>query len=201
MNAGAEPKVTRREFLYPVSAGVGAATAGLGLWAVLRAAAPVPSVPQTLLVDLAGLGAGAEMTVIFRGRPFLIRHRTPQAIAAAEAEDGAALNDPLARNANLGPDTPATDVNRRASPDGRFLVTSQLCTHLGCVVLGRGSGDFGGAFCPCHGAHFDTSGRTRKGPAPRNLPIPLLAFREGDILELYADHLPRADLVDLVFGV
>ena len=86
------------------------------------------------------------------------------------------LKDPIARNANLPADAAATDDARTAAKDKEaILVQIGVCTHLGCVPLGQ-AGDFGGWFCPCHGSHYDTAGRIRKGPAPQNLPVPLLAF-------------------------
>ena len=88
----------------------------------------------------------------------------------------AELKDPVARNANLAADAPATDVDRSAG-EGKenWLVMVGVCTHLGCVPLGQ-QGDFGGWFCPCHGSHYDTAGRIRKGPAPENLAVPTFAF-------------------------
>jgi len=85
------------------------------------------------------------------------------------------LVDPSAENANK-PDADASDVNRALDDAGEWLVMIGVCTHLGCVPLGNGLGEFGGWFCPCHGSHYDSSGRIRKGPAPLNLPIPPYAF-------------------------
>lgn len=189
-----EDKVTRREFLYPVTAGMGAAAVGLGGWTILRAAGPTRTVSPSLSVDLTAIPEGGEITVIFQREPFLIRHRTAQEIAAAESGDSAIVIDPLARNANLDPEAPATDRNRRATPDGRFAVYSKVCTHMGCVVIGNRAGAFGGSFCPCHGANYDAAGRIRTGPAPRNLPIPAFSIRDGTILELQ----PREWVTDLV---
>jgi ubiquinol-cytochrome c reductase iron-sulfur subunit len=99
-------------------------------------------------------------------------------ISSLEAKDVKLedLKDPLARNANLSDDAAADDANRAAG-EGREAIIVQLgvCTHLGCVPLGQ-AGDFGGWFCPCHGSHYDTAGRIRKGPAPENLPVPKLTF-------------------------
>jgi ubiquinol-cytochrome c reductase iron-sulfur subunit len=98
--------------------------------------------------------------------------------------------DQLANNSNLGEDVPATDENRTLPnpegselPAGTWLVQMGVCTHLGCVPLGE-SGDFGGWFCPCHGSHYDTAGRIRRGPAPRNLPVPVAAFVDAATIEL-----------------
>ena len=88
----------------------------------------------------------------------------------------AELKEPVARNANVPSDAPATDEDRSAG-EGKenWIVMIGSCTHLGCVPLGQ-AGDFGGWFCPCHGSHYDTAGRIRKGPAPENLPIPTFQF-------------------------
>lgn len=119
-----------------------------------------------------------------------IRHRTPDEIASAEADDRARLIDQLARNPNFDAEAIATDANRRATPDGRFIAVDGRCTRLlACVVLGP-AGDFGGWFCPCCGAQYDTSGRIRKGPGPRNLGIPFLQLRDGMILDLYPADSP-----------
>jgi len=176
---------TRRDFLFPATASVAAVTFGAALWGLGRTMSPAAGTVPTLTVDLTGLAPGAEVTVNFLPKPVLIRHRTPQDIAAARAEDATTLPDPLARNLNLAPDAPATDQNRRATPDGRFLVISQICTHLGCVVLGDASGSFDGFFCPCHSGHFDKSGRVRRGPPMQNLPIPPLEWQAPGILTLF----------------
>jgi ubiquinol-cytochrome c reductase iron-sulfur subunit len=91
--------------------------------------------------------------------------------------------DPIARNENLG-EVDATDQNRALDENGEWLVMMGVCTHLGCVPLGDGAGEFGGWFCPCHGSHYDTSGRIRKGPAPENLPVPTASFVAADVIKL-----------------
>ena len=95
--------------------------------------------------------------------------------AAARADDGAALIDPMSQNANK-PDSSAADENRTLDEEGSWLVQIGVCTHLGCVPIGDGAGDFGGWFCPCHGSHYDSSGRIRQGPAPANLAVPQYVF-------------------------
>ena len=92
------------------------------------------------------------------------------------------LPDPLSFNENK-PDTDASDVNRTLDEDGEWLVMVGVCTHLGCVPLAE-AGDYNGWFCPCHGSHYDTAGRIRKGPAPKNLPVPTAKFVEDMIIKL-----------------
>jgi ubiquinol-cytochrome c reductase iron-sulfur subunit len=89
----------------------------------------------------------------------------------------------LSQNANLDPTADASDANRALSEDGVWLVQMGICTHLGCVPLGE-QGDFGGWFCPCHGSHYDTAGRIRRGPAPRNLDIPVASFVDETTIQL-----------------
>jgi ubiquinol-cytochrome c reductase iron-sulfur subunit len=121
---------------------------------------------------------------LWQGKPVFIRYRTPEEIEAARAVDPASLPDPLAWNDNLAdPRAPATDENRALSEDGAWLVMMGVCTHLGCVPLGE-QGDFNGWFCPCHGSHYDTAGRIRKGPAPRNLPVPVASFVDDVTIQL-----------------
>jgi ubiquinol-cytochrome c reductase iron-sulfur subunit len=85
---------------------------------------------------------------------------------------------------NLLPDADAADENRALDADGKWLVMMGVCTHLGCVPLGDGAGDFGGWFCPCHGSQYDTSGRIRKGPAPTNLEVPQAVFANETTIKL-----------------
>lgn len=107
--------------------------------------------------DIGGLAEGTTMTCKWRGKPVFIRHRTPHEIATEEAVNLASLKDPQ------------TDASRVQDPE--WLIVLGICTHLGCVPI-SGAGEYGGWFCPCHGSHYDTSGRIRKGPAPLNLEIP-----------------------------
>ncbi len=132
-------------------------------------------------VDVSGVAEGTQLTVLWQGKPVFIRYRSPEEIEAARATPLRDLKDTSAENANLG-EAEATDANRTLPPfegsevpEGAWLVQIGICTHLGCVPLGE-AGDFGGWFCPCHGSHYDTAGRIRKGPAPRNLAIPVVSF-------------------------
>ena len=94
------------------------------------------------------------------------------------------LVDVKAENSNIGPEADASDKNRTLDEAGEWLVMMGVCTHLGCVPIGDGAGDFGGWFCPCHGSHYDTAGRVRKGPAPRNLPVPMAKFDNETTIKL-----------------
>ena len=119
-----------------------------------------------------------------------IRRRTADEIEAAKAVTMDELPDPDARNANIDAGAPATDLNRGLLPpgaeegtDSEWLVMMGVCTHLGCVPLGN-AGDFGGWFYPCHGSNYDTAGRIRKGPAPTNLPVPVVKFVDATTILL-----------------
>ncbi|HBF61439.1 MAG TPA: ubiquinol-cytochrome c reductase iron-sulfur subunit [Methyloceanibacter sp.] len=131
-------------------------------------------------VDLAPVEEGQAITVMWRGKPIFIRHRTAQEIKDAEEVKLDQLIDPLARNANLADTAPATDANRAAPDKEPWLVMIGICTHLGCIPKGQAiadyKGEFGGWFCPCHGSQYDTAGRVRIGPAPENMYIPPYAF-------------------------
>ena len=117
------------------------------------------------------------------GKLVFIRRRTQEEIDAARDVALSDLVDTNAENANIGPEADASDQNRSLDEAGEWLVMMGVCTHLGCVPLGD-AGDFGGWFCPCHGSHYDTSGRIRKGPAPTNLPVPVAAFTDETTIKL-----------------
>ena len=154
---------TRRDFIYVASvafAGVGAAAAA---WPLIDEMNPDASVLAlaSIEVDLSPIDTGQSITIQWRGKPVFVRHRTREEIAEAESVSLDDLPDPQ------------PDEARIQRPE--WLVMIGSCTHLGCVPLGQ-KGDFGGWFCPCHGSHYDTSGRIRKGPAPLNLEIPPYQF-------------------------
>jgi ubiquinol-cytochrome c reductase iron-sulfur subunit len=137
----------------------------------------------SIRVDVADVAPGTQITVKWLGKPVFIRRRTEAEIAEARAVNLADLIDQDARNENLGA-TAAKDENRSLDEAGEWLVMMGVCTHLGCVPLGNGAGDFGGWFCPCHGSHYDSSGRIRKGPAPENLPVPVAEFVDETTIKL-----------------
>jgi ubiquinol-cytochrome c reductase iron-sulfur subunit len=138
----------------------------------------------SIFVDVSGVDVGTQLTVKWRGKPVFIRRRTPEEIEAARAVTIDELVDVNAENANLGDEADASDANRTLDEAGEWLVMMGVCTHLGCVPLGDGAGEFGGWFCPCHGSHYDTAGRIRKGPAPRNLPVPTARFENETTIKL-----------------
>ncbi|MBW6416366.1 ubiquinol-cytochrome c reductase iron-sulfur subunit [Celeribacter sp. PS-C1] len=176
-----EHEGTRRDFLYYATGGAGAVAAGAAVWPLVNQMNPSADVQalSSIRVDISGIEVGTQLTVKWRGKPVFIRRRTQDEIDAARAVTMDELVDPIARNDNKDAALDAEDQNRTMDEAGEWLVMMGVCTHLGCVPLGDGAGDFGGWFCPCHGSHYDTSGRIRKGPAPENLPVPTAAF-DGD---------------------
>ena len=127
-------------------------------------------------VNLAPIEPGQAITVMWRGKPVFVRRRTPEEIEQAMNVDVEALRDP------------ATDDARTLDGHREWLVVVGICTHLGCVPLGQKPsevrGDFGGWFCPCHGSHYDTSGRIRRGPAPTNLLVPEYTFLSDTLVRI-----------------
>ena len=182
---------TRRDFLYYATAGTGAVVTGAAVWPLVNQMNPSADVQAlaSIRVDVSSVDPGTQITVLWQGKPVFIRSRTEEEIAEATAVEVSSLPDPEANNANLPSGGPASDPNRALAPfgedgaEGQWLVQMGVCTHLGCVPLGD-AGDFGGWFCPCHGSHYDTAGRIRKGPAPRNLPIPVAAFVDETTIKL-----------------
>lgn len=176
---------TRRDFLYYATAGAGAVATGAAVWPLINQMNPSADVQalSSIRVDVSGVEVGTQLTVKWLGKPVFIRRRTEEEIAQARADDSATLIDPLSQNANK-PEMDASDANRAMDEAGEWLVMIGVCTHLGCVPIGNGAGDFGGWFCPCHGSHYDTAGRIRKGPAPRNLDIPVAVFEDETTIKL-----------------
>ena len=158
----------RRDFLYLSAGAFGAVGLGAALWPFVHSLNPSADVLalSTTEVDISLIEEGQRVTVQWQGKPVFIDHRPPAAIEESENTDLADLRDP------------ETDEARVVNP--QYLVVVGVCTHLGCVPLGQkpseNRGEWGGWFCPCHGSHYDKSGRIRKGPAPLNLPVPPYEF-------------------------
>lgn len=167
---------TRRDFLYLTAGAFGAVGTGIFAWPFIDSMNPSADTlaMATTEVDLAPIEVGQAITVVWRGKPVFIRHRTPEDIAAANNVDVASLRDPQ------------PDSARVKKPE--WLIMVGICTHLGCVPLGQKKtdpkGDFGGWFCPCHGSHYDSSGRVRKGPAPKNLNVPEYTFTSDTTIRI-----------------
>jgi ubiquinol-cytochrome c reductase iron-sulfur subunit len=164
----AETGETRRDFLYLLTGAATAVGAGALVWPLIDSMNPSADVLAlaSTEVDLSTIDEGMSVTVTWRGKPVFIRHRTANEIEEAGEVDLGALRHP------------ESDAERVERPE--WLIMVGVCTHLGCVPLGQKpndeKGEYGGWFCPCHGSHYDNSGRIRKGPAPLNLEVPDYAF-------------------------
>ena len=176
---------SRRDFLYYATAGAGVVATSAAVWPLVNQMNPSADVRAlaSIDVDISGIAEGSQLTVLWRGKPVFIRYRTADEIKAAKDVALGDLVDTTSNNNNQ-PETDASDANRALDKEGKWLVMMGVCTHLGCVPLGDGAGDFGGWFCPCHGSQYDTSGRIRKGPAPRNLEVPVAAFTNETTIKL-----------------
>lgn len=167
---------TRRDFLQLTAAAFGAVGAACVAVPIVGSLNPAQDTLAlaSIEVDISAIPVGQSKTVMWRGKPVFIKHRTAEQIEEAKDVDLAALPDP------------ETDTERTEKPE--WLVTVGICTHLGCVPVGQKMsdthGDYGGWFCPCHGSHYDTSGRIRKGPAPKNLQVPPYEFVSDTVIKI-----------------
>ena len=161
----------RRDFLFTASYALGAVGVGAAVWPLIDQMNPDASVKAlaTTEVDISTIGLGKTITVLWRGKPVFIRRRTQEEISKAQNVNLEELKDP--------------QKDEERVKKSEWLVMTGVCTHLGCVPLGD-KGDFGGWFCPCHGSHYDTSGRIRKGPAPTNLEIPKYEFVDNNTIKI-----------------
>lgn len=162
----------RQNFAYLIGAGTGLASAYaakgfvVDLVSTMAASADVLAVSK-IEVKLTNIPEGQSMVFKWRGKPLFIRHRPAKEIAKEEAVDLSTLRDP--------------QHDRERVKRSEWLIVLGVCTHLGCVPIAN-AGDFGGYYCPCHGSHYDASGRIRRGPAPLNLEVPFYEFQDDLVL-------------------
>jgi len=176
--AGSGEGVRRRDFINVAAvsfAGVGAVAVALPLITQMSPSADVLALASTE-VDISKIAPGQAIKTAWRKQPVFVRNLTPAEIAAANAVPLRDLRDPQT-------------LEERTKPGKTtWLITLGVCTHLGCVPLGTGEGenrgDYGGYFCPCHGSHYDTAGRVRKGPAPKNLVVPPYEFISDTLVQI-----------------
>ncbi len=164
-------KKDRRDFLFTASYTVGAIGIGATVWPFIDQMNPDSSVKAlaSTEVDLSQIQPGKAITVLWRGKPVFIKRRTSEEIAEAKKVNLEDLKHP------------EKDEDRVKNPE--WLVMLGICTHLGCVPLSD-KGDYNGWFCPCHGSHYDTSGRIRKGPAPTNMEVPKYEFVDNNTIKI-----------------
>ena len=166
-----DKKINRRDFVFTATYVVGAVGVGATVWPLVDQMNPDASVKAlaSTEVDISSVEPGKEITVLWRGKPVFIKRRTENEISEA-------------RNVKISDlKHPEKDEDRAKNPE--WLVMLGVCTHLGCVPL-KEKGDFNGWFCPCHGSHYDTSGRIRKGPAPENMAVPQYEFLDDKTLKI-----------------
>ncbi len=167
---------TRRDFLYLAASAMAAVGTAAAVWPLIDSMNPAADIRaiSTVELDLDPIPVGQRITVTWQGQPIFVSHRTDAEIAKARADDAADLPDP------------ATDAGRTKRRE--WLIVIGICTHLGCIPKGQKPGDprgeWDGWFCPCHGSHYDTSGRIRKGPAPKNLYLPPYEFKERNMVRI-----------------
>tara|TARA_B100000945_G_C20337864_1_gene575870 strand:- start:638 stop:1150 length:513 start_codon:yes stop_codon:yes gene_type:complete len=164
-------KKNRRDFLFTASYTVGAIGLGATVWPFIDQMNPDKSVKAlaSTEVDLSQIEPGKTITVLWRGKPVFIKRRTPEEIAEAKTVKLEDLKHP------------EKDEDRVKKEE--WLVMLGICTHLGCVPLSN-RGEYNGWFCPCHGSHYDTSGRIRKGPAPTNMEVPNYEFVDNNTIKI-----------------
>jgi ubiquinol-cytochrome c reductase iron-sulfur subunit len=173
---------TRRDFLMVATGALGAVGVAAVAWPFINNLNPAADTLalSTVEVNVQPIAVGQAVTVKWRGKPLFVRHRTPEEIKEAEAVPLSQLRDPQTDNSRV------TDTAKKVRPE--WLIQIGVCTHLGCVPLGNKPGDpkgpFGGWFCPCHGSAYDTSGRIRQGPAPKNLEIPPYLFTSDTLVRV-----------------
>ena len=166
-----QKKTKRRDFIFTASYALGAVGVGAVVWPLIDQMNPDASVKalSSTEVNVSEVQPGQSITVLWRSKPVFIKRRTEEEIAKARQVDLKELKDP------------EKDEDRAKNPE--WLVMVGICTHLGCVPLGN-KGEYDGWFCPCHGSHYDTSGRIRKGPAPTNLEVPKYEFVDSNTIKI-----------------
>lgn len=184
---------TRRDFIHIMAGATAAVGGAAAVWPLVHQMNPDASVLalSTKEVDLSACEVGQAVKVFWQGKPVFIRRRTAAEIAEAEETALSELIDDQARNDNLS-GAEATDTARVTARDGvarpEWMILVGVCTHLGCIPLGttagENRGEYNGWFCPCHGSHYDISGRIRKGPAPENLIIPPYEFVSDTVVKI-----------------
>jgi ubiquinol-cytochrome c reductase iron-sulfur subunit len=158
---------------------------GAAVWPLVDQMNPSADVQalSSIEIDIEGIEPGTQITKKWRGKPVFIRRRTAEEIETSRNTPLADLPDQTSQNDNKFA-SDASDENRTLDEAGEWLVMIGVCTHLGCIPIRDGAGEFGGWFCPCHGSHYDAAGRIRKGPAPRNLLVPTSEFLSDTVIKL-----------------
>jgi len=168
----------KRDFIFIATGAAAAVGAGSLAWplVVQMGKAADTLAAGSIEINLENIPEGGQVKMLWRGKPVFVRHRTDAEITAAQNTDISSCPDPQTDDERLIP-----------GPDGKinpkYLVMIGVCTHFGCIPLGE-DGDFDGWYCPCHGSHYDTSGRIRKGPAPTNMEIPPYEYISANVIKV-----------------
>jgi ubiquinol-cytochrome c reductase iron-sulfur subunit len=174
---------TRRDFIHVGTGAVAAGGAAMFAWPLINQMNPAADTRAMASIefDVSKVAQGSQAKIMWRGKPLFVRHRTAAEIAQAKKDDAASLKDPQADADRV------MQSNKQAGKE-EYLIMEANCTHLGCIPVGIDEsgyiGEYGGWFCPCHGSHYDTAGRIRKGPAPKNLPVPPYVYTGGTIVKI-----------------
>ena len=173
MATQAQHSTNRRDFIFVATGSVAVVGAAATVWPLINQLNPDASTLALASIEfnLAGIEEGQSVTILWRGLPVFVRHRTQAEIDEAKAVPLSDLKDP------------ATDESRTKEGHAQWLIMIANCTHLGCIPTGE-SGEFDGWACPCHGSQFDTAGRIRKGPAPTNLVVPPYEFISDTLVQI-----------------
>lgn len=173
MATQAHTKSTRRDFIFVATGAVAGVGAAATVWPLINQLNPDASTLALASIefDVSAIPEGQSVTIMWRGLPVFVRHRTQAEIEEARAVPLSELKDP------------ETDEQRTKEGHEQWLIMIANCTHLGCVPVGD-AGEFDGWFCPCHGSHYDSAGRIRKGPAPTNLVLPPYEFLSDTLVQI-----------------
>ena len=169
---------TRRDFLYLTAGAMGAVAAGSAVWPLVDSMNPAADTLAlaSTEINVSSVQPGQTITVVWRGKPVFVHRRSAEEISEVRAEPWQDLRDPQ------------SDQSRVKAGHDEWLVLLGVCTHLGCIPMGSKvtdvKGDYNGWFCPCHGSHYDKSGRIRKGPAPTNLAVPPYEFVSDSLIRI-----------------
>ena len=168
----------KRDFIHIATGAVAAAGVASIAWPLVMQMSKASDTlaAGSIEIDLSKIPEGQQLKMLWRGMPVFVRHRTPSEIAEAENTDISDCPDPQTDDERL-----IADTDGKKNP--AFLVMIGVCTHFGCVPVGE-AGDFDGWYCPCHGSHYDTSGRIRKGPAPTNMEIPPYEYVSSNVIKV-----------------
>jgi ubiquinol-cytochrome c reductase iron-sulfur subunit len=182
-DAGHNTEPTRRDMIHVATGAAAVGGVAMFAWPLIHQMNPAADTMALASIefDLSTVAEGSQVKVTWRGKPLIVRHRTAAEIAQAKKDDAAALKD-------LQTDDQRVLQSNNQPGKAQYLIMEASCTHLGCIPVGVDepgyAGNFGGWFCPCHGSHYDTAGRIRQGPAPKNLYIPPYTYASDTVVKI-----------------